>query len=204
MGLSVDRTDPDWLKLMDFLDGHPLAMRVVLPRLQKTPPGPLMRMIESNLVTFNAEDQESAKLFASLEFAREGLPRDLQALLTPLALHERFVHANILKVIAQRLNASAKRGLIDRLVSALTLAGLLRDWGEEIYEMHPALGRFLRLAVLNRVQKRTRDAWCRAFVDVMGDIADYYGPQQLHGSAPHSMSGVQTFAQAWPRRSGWG
>ena len=35
LGLTIDRKDADLVKLMDFLGGHPLAMRVILPRLAK-------------------------------------------------------------------------------------------------------------------------------------------------------------------------
>ena len=57
----------------------------------------LLKLIESNLAAFASEDQESAKLFATLEFARDGLPYDLHPLLIPLALHERFVDAAYLE-----------------------------------------------------------------------------------------------------------
>ena len=78
LGLTVDRTNSDWMKLMDFLDGHPLAMRVILQRLQGATPARLMEQIESNLAAFASEDPESAKLFATLGFVRDGLPPDLR------------------------------------------------------------------------------------------------------------------------------
>ena len=52
LGLTIDRKDADLVTLMDLLGGHPLAMRVILPRLAKlkataliqafggSPPGP--------------------------------------------------------------------------------------------------------------------------------------------------------------------
>ena len=139
-----------------------------------------MELIESNLAAFAAEDQESAKLFATLDFAREGLPQDLQPLLIPLALHERFVHADLLESMARQLDGSFDGGRVDRLASALGVAGLLRDRGNRIHELHPALSRFLRLTVLDRAAEESRDAWCRAFVDVLGRVADQYAPKQLH------------------------
>ncbi|MCY2995426.1 MAG: CHAT domain-containing protein [Planctomycetota bacterium] len=180
LGLTVDRTDPDWMKLMELLEGHPLAMRVVLPRLQKSTPRQLMELIESNLAAFASEDQESAKLFATLDFAREGLPQDLQPLLIPLALHERFVDAEFLESMARQLDGSFDGGRVDRLASALGVAGLLRDRGNRVHELHPALSRFLRLTVLDRAAEESRDAWCRAFVDVLATVADQYAPKQLH------------------------
>ncbi len=54
--LGHERVKTHYKKLMDLLEGHPLAMRVVLPRLQKLSPGRLMEMIESNLAAFASED----------------------------------------------------------------------------------------------------------------------------------------------------
>ncbi|MCP4691353.1 MAG: hypothetical protein GY859_25135, partial [Desulfobacterales bacterium] len=35
MGVAINREDPDLVKLMDLLNGHPLSMRVILPMLEK-------------------------------------------------------------------------------------------------------------------------------------------------------------------------
>jgi tetratricopeptide (TPR) repeat protein len=192
LGLTVDRADPDWKELVDLLEGHPLAMRVVLPRLQDGTPRGLMERIQSNLAQFASEDEESAKLFATLGFARDGLPEDLRPLLVPLALHERFVHAELLERMARQVDASFRADAVERLTGALGVAGLVRDRGERIHEMHPALGRFLRLGVLDPAgdeagdgaRDGARDAWCRAFVDVMGRVADQYAPRELHEQRP--------------------
>ena len=50
--------------------------------------------------------------------------------------------------------------------------------------MHPTLSRFLRLVVFDHTATESRDAWSRAFVDVLGTIADEYAPKQLHIQRP--------------------
>ena len=42
LGLTVDRDNPEWVQLMNLLEGHPLAMRVVLPRLEQSNPAQLI------------------------------------------------------------------------------------------------------------------------------------------------------------------
>ena len=56
--------------VMDWLDGHPLAMWVVLARLQKSTPEVLLEKIRSNLADIAGEDEESAKLLFRFFCAR--------------------------------------------------------------------------------------------------------------------------------------
>ncbi len=207
-GLAIDRADPDVTKLMDVLDGNPLTMRVVLPRLKSTAPGPLMQEIESKLSGLASEDLESAEnlsenrvspvsipgtsrgsridstLFAALELACEGLSQELRPLLIPLALHRRFVNAGLLEAMARVADPSTGRGPVDRLMIALCEAGLLDDRGKGIYEMHTVVGRFLRRTVLDRALPQSRDPWCRALVDVMGEVAAQHALKELHEQRP--------------------
>ena len=180
LGLQVSREDPDWIGLMDLLEGHPLAMRVVLPKLQNSSPSQLMGLIESNLAAFATQDQESAKLFATLEFAKDGLSPDLQTLLIPLAWHERFLNADLLQQMAGQVDETLGSGQVAQLTAALVAAGLLRERGDSVYEMHPALSRFLQLTVLKGTDEHVRDAWCHVFVNAMGSVADHYAPKELH------------------------
>src|SRR5262249_30703772 len=49
LGKSIDRDDKDLVELMDLLGGHPLAMRTVLPRLEKMSAGQVLAALRSNL-----------------------------------------------------------------------------------------------------------------------------------------------------------
>ncbi len=61
----------------------------------------------------------------------------------------------------------------------LSVAGLLRPRGQEIHEIHPLLTSFLRARV-SSAGEETAEAWTRAFVDVMGQVADQVAPRPLH------------------------
>ena len=58
LGLNVDRKDEDLIKLMELLDGHPLAMRAILPKLEKRPAGELAAALQSNLDALDLKDGE--------------------------------------------------------------------------------------------------------------------------------------------------
>jgi hypothetical protein len=57
---------------------------------------------------------------------------------------------------------------------ALGTAGLVRDIGDATYEMHPLLTSYLRS------RGEVPEACQRAFVDVMGRVADFLTPKELH------------------------
>lgn len=179
LGLPARRDDPGLAKLMDALDGHPLMMRAVLPALAHRPPGEILAAVQGNLTALGpAADEAQAKLFATLRFVEQSLPEDLRPLLVPLALHDRFVDGDYLEAMAKQVPGAPGRPAIDRLLGALGNAGLVMDRGQAIFELHPALTGYLRALV--QPEAPEHEPWGRAFVDVMGSLADQYAPKQLH------------------------
>jgi tetratricopeptide (TPR) repeat protein len=183
LGLDVDRDDADQVALMDALDGHPLLMRAVLPRLEGGRSArSILNELQGNLARpGTGADPTQGKVYAILRFVEDGLPQDLRPLLVPLALHQRFADADYLERMAKQADrADVTRARIDRLLAALATAGLVRDRGQAIYELHPALTGFLRSTVLAETSPQTVEVWQRAFVDVMGTLADALAPKELH------------------------
>jgi hypothetical protein len=181
LGLRIDRNDPDLAELMTQLGGHPLTMRVILPRLAERPAAQVVEALRSNLSALGpAEDEAQALLYATLRFAQESLSADLQPLLIPLAMHEGFVDTNLLDSMAEQVDTQWTRTLIDRMTAALVAAGQLRARNEVTYEMHPVLTGFLRSTLLPTVAGEARDVWARAFVLIMASVADALAPRELH------------------------
>ena len=174
LGLTIDRQDRHLSKLMDLLDGHPLMMRTMLLQLGHLTAGQLITRLRNRLQQVDGDDTQ-AKLFATLGFVEEALPDNLKALLMPLALHERFVEASLLEFMAKTAEAQQTRTEIDQLLSSLETAGLLHNHGQGMYGMHPALTGFLRSHVTE-----DRERWQRAFVDIMGQLANSLAPKPLH------------------------
>ncbi|MGV2340783.1 MAG UNVERIFIED_CONTAM: tetratricopeptide repeat protein [Planctomycetaceae bacterium] len=181
-GLTVDRSQADWKTLIDELQGHPLMMRVVLSKLSTTTPGQLKTMLAGNLQDFLGLDTDSARMFATLKFVQDGLPADLRPWLTPLSLHERFVDADYLKEMGNRLAQpmSAGNSAVDRLMSQLTRAGLVTSIGQGLFELHPVLSRFLQQSTAAAEATESVTAWQRAFVEFMAGLADHFAPKELH------------------------
>ncbi|WP_437561582.1 tetratricopeptide repeat protein [Sorangium sp. So ce542] len=183
LGISVDRTDKDLVALMDLLGGHPLSMRAILPRLEasSSSAGEIAKALRSNLAALGAGGDEALKkLHATLRFVEAGLPEEVRPFLFPLGLHERYVDGDYLAAMASQVDVAWTRERIDLFLGALVHAGLLRDVGQAVYEMHPALSGFLRSGAASTMADPSRDGWRRAFVEVMGRLADALAPRKLH------------------------
>lgn len=186
MGRQFDRTDPDQVELMDLLGGHPLAMRVILPRLEDrdTTAASLINDIRNNAQFFDGEDGTQRQLFAAIRVPLEALPEDLRPLLTPLALHEGYVDAKDLEEMCDSTEETSKDERIDRFMSSLTTAGLLQNLEYEVFELHPVLSGYLRAVWFPQVKDEEYERWAHAFVDMMARLADFYGGKELHEQRP--------------------
>jgi tetratricopeptide (TPR) repeat protein len=177
----VDRCEKELAELMNLLGGHPLAMRVLLPFLERQSAAEVRRAVVGNLAGLKADgDEAHRQLYAMLRFVEQGLPEELRALLVPLAMHEGYVDADYLEAMAKHVKRGILRAEIDRLMRALCTAGLLRDLGQATFEMHPVLTGYLRTTPLRDTPDNEKDAWTRGFVHVIGSVADRLFRQELH------------------------
>ena len=181
LGIKINRDDKDLVDLMNYLGGHPLAMRVVLPKLEHLSAAQVLSALKSNLEMIESEgDEAQARLFATLRFATGSVPSDQRTLLVPLAFHEHFTSADLLEEMAKRADKTCTREQIDWFLQALTIAGVLNNKGNGLFEMHPALTGFLRSSFMKSIPSDQRDTWIRGFVDVMAMVADSLTAKKLH------------------------
>jgi tetratricopeptide (TPR) repeat protein len=181
LGRRIDRSDPGLVELMALLGGHPLAMRAILPQLEKQAPGEVAGALRSNLAELGlGEAEDQAKLFATLRFVEQGLSEELRPLLVLVGLHEGFLDADHLEGMAKQVDSRWTRTQVDNLVEALVVAGLLRGVGQAIYQTHPVLTGYLRSTCLKAADGEVVKSWERGFVDVMATLANELAPLELH------------------------
>ncbi|MBL8232569.1 MAG: tetratricopeptide repeat protein [Bryobacterales bacterium] len=174
LGLRIDRNDPALHELMKQLGGHPLAMRMLLPKLESMSAHEIGNALRSNLQDLGLEEGET-RLFATLRFVEQGLTPELRPLLALVGLHEGYVDADYLEAMAKQVDAEWTRANIDRLLAELGNAGIVKDGGNAVFEMHPLLTSYLR-----SLPALVSEPCQRAFVDVMGRLADHLTPRPLH------------------------
>ena len=184
-GLRLDPRDQDTAELITSLQGHPLMMRAILPKLGSTPARKLRLDFEQYLPQAHSTDPVERRLYATLRYIEEGLPEPLRPLLLPIGLHEGYVDADYLAGMAKRAQQPFELTQVCQALELLEQAGLVRGLGNNVYEMHPALARQARLRGEQQVaDAATRQAWEQGFCSFMASLADHYAPKQLHEQRP--------------------
>ena len=178
---KIDWNDPELKNLIDQLGGHPLAMRVVLPRLERMPAAAIARALRTNIAELGLnEGEEQDRLFATLRFVEQRLPEELRPLLAIVGLHESYLDADHMEIMATRVDAAWNRSTVDRLMAALTGAGLTKELGQAIYELHPLLTSYLQSR-----GAAASESMERAFAEVMANVADGLATLQLGEQRRH-------------------
>ncbi|MCP4580757.1 MAG: tetratricopeptide repeat protein [candidate division Zixibacteria bacterium] len=176
LGLKVNREDSGQADLMNLLNGHPLSMRAILPKMEKMSAGQIAKAIKTNMKEFGYDDAT----YATLRFVEDDLPDDLKPLLVPLGLHELHLDADMFQAMTKQVDDKFTDDKIDSFCRALSIAGLMSNLTGPIYELHPALSGFLRSTCLVSLPQKDYDKCSRAFVEVMGVLADQLAPLELH------------------------
>jgi len=178
---NVNRNDKDLVELTDLLNGHPLAMRAILPWLETRSAAQLLTALRSNLSSLRSEDDEDqSKLDATLAFVAQSLPQEMSEPLTLVGMHDGYLNAPLLLSMVKQAGAPGTRQTIEALMRALVAAGLIRGISDGTYELHPLLTSYLRTIHFKKVPSQDRDLWARVFTDVMANWADSLGLRDLH------------------------
>ncbi|HEU5027162.1 MAG TPA: tetratricopeptide repeat protein [Spirillospora sp.] len=132
-------------ELVQWLDGHPLSMRLVLPRLDGTTPEHLLDALKGiEPLPAGDEGDRANSLAASITYSFAHLPdRDRQAI-TALALFHATTDSIALAAMSHSSECPERfRGLSsDQWKAVLDRAhrvGLLSELGMGVYRLHPAL-----------------------------------------------------------------
>jgi len=153
------RADRAFGELMEWLDGHPLSMRLVLRYLDTTDPGALLDGLQGTAPLpgwDEARPGRTTSLRASLRYSFAHLAPAAQRLLTAVCLFHTVADAGVLAFFSSVDGVPEPFGGITQetwagVLDAAAGAGLLTTLGGGIYQIHPALPAYL--AALWRTQE---------------------------------------------------
>ncbi|WP_307038364.1 tetratricopeptide repeat protein [Streptomyces canus] len=139
------RQSPAFGELLQWLDGHPLSMRLILPHLNTTEPAELLAALQGNAALPEPEDDgRTTSLAASIAYSFTHLSADDQRTLTVLTLFRGIADSDLLAAFSQaphcpELFRGRTAQAWDELLGRATQVGLLTRTGDDLYRIHPAL-----------------------------------------------------------------
>ena len=170
LGVFPDRETETYKELIDKLDGNPLAVRAILSRLAEGTAEELLSELEDDFCGYE-DDDATNRIQEALSAFEYGLSSDFAPVLRLLSLHEHYADAEKINVMLEKTNEAAS---LEDCFTSLENAGLSRLIKENTYRLHPALRGYL----IQRHPAKEEDK--RAFVDVMGALADNHSQEQFH------------------------
>ncbi|MEV5975126.1 CHAT domain-containing protein [Streptomyces sp. NPDC051921] len=186
-------------ELMQWMDGHPLTMRLVLPHVDTTDAGVLLERLRGTaegVRGFHGDEgtptgDRTASLAAGITYSFDHLPADEQRALVAVCLFHRVADADVLELFSEHplvperfreRTAQAWQQALDRAADV----GLLTRIGARTYRIHPALPGYL--AMRWRAEDRARYGAERAaaeaaFLGAYADFGRWLREQLDHGEA---------------------
>ncbi|MGH3374270.1 MAG: tetratricopeptide repeat protein [Actinoallomurus sp.] len=138
-----------YAELTEWLDGHPLSMRLVLPLLDTTDADTLLAGLRGATPLPGRDDADrTGSLPASIAYSFTHLSDDDQQALVVVALFHGIADSDVLAALSQSEEVPARfadRTGDDwaRVLEAATAVGLLTRLGTGMYRIHPALPTYL-------------------------------------------------------------
>ena len=138
-------------ELLDWLDGHPLAMRLTLPRLDTTDPADLLAALRGTTPLPAADDPDAGRttsLPASITYSYAHLAGQTRRLLPAVSLFHGVADEDLLMLFSAvegvpgRFAGVSKQEWTAVLEDAARV-GLLTGLGAGMYRIHPALPGYL-------------------------------------------------------------
>ena len=171
--LALDYDDVDCRNLIEKLDGHPLAMRVVLSKLKETPVDILLQEFEQG-IDDTEPDGVMARTDAAFGLLESSFPPEYTAVLQFIGLHQRYLQLNTLTDMMKNSDLVTSQITIKACIAVLEHAGLMQPQKKDIYTLHPALSHYLSH------HHPAETAVQGAFVDLMGHFADHLAPKEFN------------------------
>jgi tetratricopeptide (TPR) repeat protein len=153
-GAVARRADRAFAELLEWLDGHPLSMRLILPHLATTEPAALLAGLQGTEPlpmeedTVEEDNARTRSLTASVNYSVAHLPADVRRLLAAVSLLRGTADTEILRTFSAQEHVPQRFRDVsaDQWTTVFDEAarlGLLTTHADGGYGIHPALHAYL-------------------------------------------------------------
>ena len=177
------RLGPDYLELLELLQGHPLALQIALPLTKELPASVLVNELNSSisqLAPTDGEQARAASLTALMDYSFSRMSRRNRVHLPFLSLFQRRVMLDILTHITQEqpyrtvMGEELGWGACRTLLRSAQEAGFLEAVTPSVYQIHPCLPWFYGRRLHRQLPASSISRLEQEFVRVYADTADYF------------------------------
>ena len=172
---------PAYLELLELIEGHPLAMKIVLPLLDATPASVVAAEIsKNNGGESDGEEGRDGFLTAAMDYSFSRMSRRSRTHLAFLSLFQRRVMMDVLTHITQErayrtvMGEELGWGACRTLLRSARDAGFLESVTPSIYQINPSFPWFYGRSLHRQVRAAGIRDLEREFVRVYADTADYF------------------------------
>ena len=174
---------PEYLDLLELLEGRPLAMQVALPMLKDVPASVLVQELPARIDELPPDALEEGRdplLTALMEHAFSRMSRRSRTHLPFLSLFQRRVMMDVLSHITQErvyrtaMGEELGWGACRTLLRSAREAGFLEPVTPSVYQIHPAFPWFYGRSMYRQLPLSTIHQLEQEFVRVYTDTADYF------------------------------
>ena len=177
------RLGPDYLELLELLEGHPHALQIALPLIKELPASVLVKELDSSITQLTPTDGEQARaayLTALMDVAFSRMSRRSRVHLPFLSLFQRRAMLDILTHITQEqayrevMSEELGWGACRTLLRSARDAGFLEEVTPSVYQIQPSLPWFYGRRLHRQVSASGITRLEQEFVRVYADTADYF------------------------------
>jgi tetratricopeptide (TPR) repeat protein len=188
-------------ELMEWLDGHPLSMRLILPHLDTTEPGVLLEGLQGTAPLPGGDDMTGGRttsLAASIAYSYTHLPAGTRRRLAAVSLFQGVADADVLTAFSQAPGvperfADASREEWGEALDDAARVGLLTSLGAGMYQIHPALPTYVAMQWRAEEPDGHDAAWeaaTRALLTAYAGLGDWLRQQQTHLATAYHQLGM--------------
>jgi tetratricopeptide (TPR) repeat protein len=168
LGIRINRKSKEFSELMDMLGGHPLAMRIVLPRIEKLGVAGAKHALEENIKYLGPSAEA---LYSTIKLIMDQIDNKYTSLLILCGFHDKYFFSNMLALMVERFDKKLTESQVMNFLEILVKGGVLNNLESIVYEMHPALTSYLRSTLYRNITPEIISKWDIAFIEVMANLA---------------------------------
>jgi tetratricopeptide (TPR) repeat protein len=173
----------DYLRLLELIEGHPLAIRIAIPVLKEVPASVMLTELNARMGQLTAaslEDGRDPFLTALMDYSFSRMSHRSRVHLPFFSLFQRRVMMDILTHITQErayrtaMGEELGWGACRTLLRSAREAGFLDPVTPSVYQIHPALPWFYGRKLSGQAGGNAIRQLEQEFVRVYADTADYF------------------------------